>query len=126
MEGGPSLDVSLTRQIRQVLRVDFERCNLDLRLGVARRALECQQDRTYFRSLNAKARCTFRCGGSTTVGQLVLVRYRLFNVKRWYQPSYLMGIFGDVKADSVGSKMSCERCGKNEFMHVGASATRFG
>lgn len=38
--------------------------------------------------------------------------------KRWYQPGDLREIFGDVEAEMVGSKMTCERCGKNEFMHV--------
>lgn len=51
-------------------------------------------------------------------GQLVLVRCGLCNVKRWYQPSDLREIFGDVEAELVGSKMSCERCGKNDFMHA--------
>ncbi|RJT23002.1 hypothetical protein D3227_39150 [Mesorhizobium waimense] len=52
------------------------------------------------------------------VGQLVLVRCGLCNVKRWYQPSDLREIFGDVEAELVDSKMSCERCGKNDFMHA--------
>ncbi|MER8639187.1 hypothetical protein [Mesorhizobium sp. M1365] len=52
------------------------------------------------------------------VGQLVVVQCGLCNVKRWSQPSDLWEIFGDVEAEQVGSKMSCERCGKNEFMHV--------
>ncbi|TPJ73456.1 hypothetical protein FJ419_26025 [Mesorhizobium sp. B2-6-2] len=49
---------------------------------------------------------------------LVLVRCGLCNVKRWYQPSDLEVIFGDIEAELVGSKMSCERCGKNDFMHA--------
>ncbi|ARP66539.1 hypothetical protein A9K65_026720 [Mesorhizobium sp. WSM1497] len=52
------------------------------------------------------------------IGQLVLVRCGLCNVKRWYQPSDLKEIFGDIEAELVGSKMSCTRCGKNEYMHA--------
>ncbi|TIS90620.1 MAG: hypothetical protein E5W89_12060 [Mesorhizobium sp.] len=52
------------------------------------------------------------------IGQLVLVRCGLCNVKRWYQPSDLRDIFGDIEAEQVGSKMTCERCGKNDFMHA--------
>lgn len=48
----------------------------------------------------------------------MLVRCGLSNVKRWYQPGDLREIFGDIEAELVGSKMTCERCGKNEFMHV--------
>lgn len=51
-------------------------------------------------------------------GQLVLVRCGICNVKRWYQPGDLRDIFGDVEAELVGGKMSCERCGKNDFMHA--------
>ncbi|ESW63602.1 hypothetical protein X771_29300 [Mesorhizobium sp. LSJC277A00] len=28
------------------------------------------------------------------------------------------GIFGDVEADVVGSKLSCRRCGRNEYMQA--------
>lgn len=52
------------------------------------------------------------------VGQLVRVQCGLCNVKRWYQPSDLKEIFGDVEAEMVASRMTCERCGKNDFMHV--------
>jgi hypothetical protein len=52
------------------------------------------------------------------IGQLVLVRCGLCNVKRWYQPSDLREIFGDIEAELVGNKMICKRCGKNEYMHV--------
>ncbi|RWB18797.1 MAG: hypothetical protein EOS28_30855 [Mesorhizobium sp.] len=52
------------------------------------------------------------------VGQLVVVQCGLCNVKRCYQPSDLREIFGDIEAELVGSKMSCERCGKHDFMHV--------
>ncbi|RWP76892.1 MAG: hypothetical protein EOR10_16635 [Mesorhizobium sp.] len=52
------------------------------------------------------------------VGQLVRVQCGLCNVKRWYQPSDLREIFGDVEAELVGSKMTCERCGKNDYMHA--------
>ncbi|TIM65672.1 MAG: hypothetical protein E5Y60_21010, partial [Mesorhizobium sp.] len=52
------------------------------------------------------------------VGQLVRVQCGLCNVKRWYQPGDLKEIFGDIEAELVGSKMSCERCGKNDYMHV--------
>lgn len=52
------------------------------------------------------------------IGQLVLVRCGLCNVKRWYQPSDLKEIFGDIETDLVGGKMSCDRCGKNDFMHA--------
>jgi hypothetical protein len=51
-------------------------------------------------------------------GQLVLVRCGLCNVKRWYLPSDLKEIFGDIEVELVGSKMSCERCGKNDCMHA--------
>lgn len=34
------------------------------------------------------------------------------------QPSDLRAIFGDIDAELVGNKMSCERCGKNDFMHA--------
>ena len=52
------------------------------------------------------------------VGQLVRVQCGLCNVRRWYQPKDLMEIFGDVEAELVGGKMNCERCGKNDCMHV--------
>lgn len=52
------------------------------------------------------------------IGQLVLVRCGLCNVKRWYQPSDLREIFGDIEANLVGSRMSCDRCGKNEFINA--------
>ncbi|MBZ9806943.1 hypothetical protein [Mesorhizobium sp. ESP-6-2] len=52
------------------------------------------------------------------IGQLVMIRCGLCNVKRWYQPSDLRDIFGDIEAELVGGKMSCERCGKNEYMHA--------
>ncbi|CAH2406525.1 hypothetical protein [Mesorhizobium escarrei] len=52
------------------------------------------------------------------VGQLARVQCGLCNVKRWYQPGDLREIFGNVEAVLVGSKMSCERCGKNEYMHA--------
>lgn len=52
------------------------------------------------------------------IGQLVLVRCGLCNVKRWYLPSDLREIFGDVEAELVGARMSCKRCGKNEYMHA--------
>lgn len=52
------------------------------------------------------------------VGQLVHVQCGLCSVKRWFQPGDLKEIFGDIEAELVGSKMSCERCGKHEFMHV--------
>lgn len=52
------------------------------------------------------------------IGQLVLIRCGLCNVRRWYLPSDLKEIFGDIEAELVGSKMSCKRCGKNEYMHA--------
>ncbi|RWE82523.1 MAG: hypothetical protein E5W28_00835 [Mesorhizobium sp.] len=52
------------------------------------------------------------------IGQLVLARCGLCNVKRWYMPGDLREIFGDIEAELVGSKMSCKRCGKNEYMHA--------
>lgn len=52
------------------------------------------------------------------IGQLVIVRCGLCSVKRWYQPGDLKEIFGDIDAELVGSKMSCERCGKNDCMHA--------
>lgn len=52
------------------------------------------------------------------VGQLVGVQCGLCNVNRWYQPGDLKEIFGDIEAELVGNKMTCQRCGKNEFMHV--------
>lgn len=52
------------------------------------------------------------------IGQLVRVQCGLCNVRRWYQPGDLKEIFGDIEAEWVGSKMSCERCGKNDFMHA--------
>lgn len=51
-------------------------------------------------------------------GQLVRIQCGLCNVKRWYQPGDLKEIFGDIEAELVGNKMSCERCGKNDFMHA--------
>ncbi|RUW19735.1 hypothetical protein EN858_11400 [Mesorhizobium sp. M4B.F.Ca.ET.215.01.1.1] len=59
-----------------------------------------------------------RLSNAHEIGQLVLVRCGLCNVKRWYQPDDLMTIFGDIEPGLVGSKMRCERCGKNEFMHA--------
>ncbi|TGQ46939.1 hypothetical protein EN859_004700 [Mesorhizobium sp. M00.F.Ca.ET.216.01.1.1] len=60
----------------------------------------------------------WKLGNAHDCGQLVRVQCGLCNVKRWYQPSDLREIFGDIEAESVGSKMSCERCDKNEYMHV--------
>ncbi|MFK0690896.1 hypothetical protein ACFX5Q_22230 [Mesorhizobium sp. IMUNJ 23033] len=57
-------------------------------------------------------------GNAHDIGQLVLVRCGLCNVKRWYQPSDLREIFGDIEVELVGGKMSCERCGKNDCMHA--------
>ncbi|MER8623106.1 hypothetical protein [Mesorhizobium sp. M1143] len=53
-----------------------------------------------------------------TIGQLLLVRCGLCNVKRWYLPSDLREIFGEVEEELVGRKMSCRRFGKNEYMHA--------
>lgn len=48
-------------------------------------------------------------GNAHEVGQLVLVRCGLCNVKRWYQPSDLKEIFGDVEAELTLRTMRQER-----------------
>ncbi|CCV03301.1 conserved hypothetical protein [Mesorhizobium metallidurans STM 2683] len=60
----------------------------------------------------------WRLSNAHETGQLVLVRCGLCSVKRWYQPGDLREIFGDIEAELVGHKMSCERCGKNDCIHA--------
>lgn len=65
-----------------------------------------------------RKRGEWKLSNAHEIGHLVLVRCGLCNVKRWYQPSDLREILGDIEAELVGSKMSCERCGKNDCVHA--------
>lgn len=45
-----------------------------------------------------------------------MVRCRLCNVKRWYDPNDLLKLFGDVEAAAIDGKMFCVKCGKKEYI----------
>jgi hypothetical protein len=64
----------------------------------------------------------WKLGNAHEIGQLVLVRCGHCNLKRWYEPSDLIRLFGDVDTDRLHGAMLCLKCGSKEFISAEAQS----
>jgi hypothetical protein len=59
-------------------------------------------------------------GKSHERGDLILIRCGHCNIKRWYEPSDLIRLFGDVDIELIDGRMLCEKCRNKEFVRAEA------
>jgi hypothetical protein len=64
------------------------------------------------------SRDTYTLSDAHQFGQLITVKCSACAVKRYYDPSDLIGLMGDVPTHYVDRRMKCERCGTKDHLRV--------